>query len=337
MGALSSSTARGSEAAAALVNAALTGDVGELTRLLDGGASCAAQDPAGNHALGAACCAGHAAVVAEVLRRAEAKGSVADILELRNDIGTTPLWLAAGYGHVEIATRLIECGAAVDAPNKAGDTPLLAATSKGHANVVGALLRASADPATANRAGDTPLLIAASRSDVPLATLILDAVGPTTGGGTAVAAQAVLTATNAKRVTPLGAAASAGNAELVGLLCERADAPTLAAMKVGKDANGATPLAVAAFCKADAVVARLLQPDAGGALELADSTGNTPLWLAAASGSAAVVRLLLDAGAAREPAAPGGRGDAGGARLTPLEVARTNGHLDCVGLLDASA
>lgn len=323
------SRAGGTDGTDELVATALAGDVVKLRALLDGGTSCAAQDAAGNHALGAACCGGHAECAAEVIARAEAAGSLQALLELRNHIGTTPLWLAAGYGHVELLGVLIAKGADVNAPNAAGDTPLLAAVSRGHTPVVAALLRAGAHAGTPSRTGDTPLLLAASRSDVPITAMLLDALVSRDEDAALARTQCEvarqLTASNARMVSPLGAAASAGNAELVRLLSARADAPTLAAMKTAMDANRATPLAVAAFCKAEEVAAALLEPDDGGALELRDASGNTALWLAASTGSAPIVRLLLAAGAARSA------NDAG---LSPADVARHNGHTECAALLE---
>ena len=38
-------------------------------------------------------------------------------MEAKNHIGTTPLWLAAGYGHLEVAKFLIEQGGDINAVN----------------------------------------------------------------------------------------------------------------------------------------------------------------------------------------------------------------------------
>ncbi|KAJ1638890.1 ankyrin repeat-containing domain protein [Pavlovales sp. CCMP2436] len=324
MGALfsSSSSAANPRGADELVAAGLAGDLTILVRLLNDGCSVAAQDASGNHALGAACCGGHAEVVAEILSRAEVDGGLAALLELRNDIGTTPCWLAAGYGHTGLVEALLARGARGDAPNKAGDTPLLAATSKGQIQVVEALLRANVSPATPSATGDTPLLLACSRANVEIVKLLLASVS-----ADAASAAKLLQAANGKKVTPLSAAASAANAELVALLCAASDARTLRAMKTATDANHATPLSVAAFCKAEDVVSILLAPDDGGALDLRDAAGNVALWIAAAAGSAAIVRQLLDAGAVRH---------ANSAGLTPLEAARQNGHSGCVELLETA-
>ena len=62
----------------------------------------------GNHALGAASCGGHLELVKALVE----KGAP---LELKNQIGTSPLWLAAGYGHADVLDFLIGAGADVNA------------------------------------------------------------------------------------------------------------------------------------------------------------------------------------------------------------------------------
>ena len=56
------------------------------------------------------------------------------------------------------------------------------------------------------------------------------------------------------------------------------------------DANGATPLALAAFC-GQAEVTKLLVGKEGVDVECTDNSGATPLWLASAAGEAHSRRL----------------------------------------------
>ena len=63
-----------------------------------------------------------------------------------------------------------------------------------------------------------------------------------------------------------------------------------------QDANGASPLAIAAFCGHYEMVALLLTAP-GIELECKDSTQATPLWLAAANGKDETVQILIEAGA----------------------------------------
>ena len=71
------------------------------------------------------------------------------------------------------------------------------------------------------------------------------------------------------------------------------------------DANGATPLALAAFC-GQAEVTTLLVGKEGVDVECTDNSGATPLWLASAAGHDEVVRVLLAAGA-RPDVSSGGK------------------------------
>jgi ankyrin repeat protein len=182
--------------------------------------------------------------------------------------GTTPLWLACGYGHADIVKLLIEQQSNVDTPNNTLDSPVLAASSRGHRDVVQALLNAKANVSAANKSGDTPLLTAVSSGHVTLLPLLLGAAG--------VDPQAK----NRRGVSALGAAASQGSVEATRLLLGASADVTVC------DENGARPLAIAAFCGSTAVTAELIAATQakGADIDHRDSSGSTALWLAAASG-----------------------------------------------------
>eukprot|EP01047_Picozoa_sp_COSAG01_P078375 COSAG01_NODE_14463_length_1451_cov_1.056953_1_plen_152_part_10 len=136
----------------ALVQAALSGESGNVLAMLKrGGMAVDAQDSAGNHALGAACCGGHLDLVKQLV---EAHGAPP---ELKNQIGTTPLWLAAGYGHEGVLDFLIGKGAEINEGNTTQDTPMLAAAAKRHTGCVRRLVEAGARHMTVNSGGDSPL------------------------------------------------------------------------------------------------------------------------------------------------------------------------------------
>ena len=59
--------------------------------------------------------------------------------------GTTPLFLAAQNGHLNVVQSLIEAGVDVNQANKNGATPLYMAAQEGHTAVVGLLIEAGAD------------------------------------------------------------------------------------------------------------------------------------------------------------------------------------------------
>jgi ankyrin repeat protein len=80
--------------------------------------------------------------------------------------GNTALVAAARRGAPDAVSRLLRCGAAVDAPAACNETPLSAAATAGHLDVCAALLAAGANP-TKVLDQSASLLIAAVVSDEP--------------------------------------------------------------------------------------------------------------------------------------------------------------------------
>jgi ankyrin repeat protein len=78
--------------------------------------------------------------------------------------GSTPLYIAAGRGHKEVAALLIANGADVNAKtNKYGWTPLHRAASEGHKEIVELLIAKGADVNAKKKDGWTPLHYAATK------------------------------------------------------------------------------------------------------------------------------------------------------------------------------
>jgi hypothetical protein len=71
--------------------------------------------------------------------------------------GATPLHLAAGWGHKDVAQLLLDFKAVVDARNNHGYTPLYVAARSGHKDVVELLLANGADVNAKDNDGQTPL------------------------------------------------------------------------------------------------------------------------------------------------------------------------------------
>lgn len=191
-----------------LIEAARSGDVAEVERLLAEGASVAAQDATGQTALIAAAWGNHldaaCALIAagadvniqdETQQSAYLVATSEGYLELLNvtlDAGAdvrsldsyrgTGLIRAAERGHFDIVARLLETDIAVDHVNRLGLTALLEAVMFGdggprYVETVRLLLAAGADVNLADSNGATPLAHAQQRGFTALATLLENAGG----------------------------------------------------------------------------------------------------------------------------------------------------------------
>ena len=65
-----------------------------------------------------------------------------NLLEIRDQRGSTPLLLAAYYGHENIVTLLLEKGARVDALDGSGNTALMGVCFKGFTGIAEKLIKA---------------------------------------------------------------------------------------------------------------------------------------------------------------------------------------------------
>ena len=83
-----------------------------------------------------------------------------NLLEIRDQRGSTPLLLAAYYGHENIVTLLLDKGARVDALDGSGNTALMGVCFKGFTGIAEKLIKAGANVSQKNaRKGCHPLLI----------------------------------------------------------------------------------------------------------------------------------------------------------------------------------
>ncbi|RJE21703.1 phosphodiesterase gde1 [Aspergillus sclerotialis] len=99
----------------------------------------------------------------------------------QNGHGETALYTAARSGNVEIANKLLICGANVEiAERNRGWTPLIVASVEGHISVVELLLQAGAVPSKHDHLGWTALDHAAYRGHITLSRKIKQLVSHTT-------------------------------------------------------------------------------------------------------------------------------------------------------------
>lgn len=101
------------------------------------------------------------------------KGMPVDATDGEVDAYTALGW-AAYHGHRDVAERLLERGARIDAQNRRGYSPLMAAAQGGHGEVVRLLLEKGANPNLATRNGDTALLYAAMFADAETVRALLE-------------------------------------------------------------------------------------------------------------------------------------------------------------------
>ncbi|WP_310531453.1 ankyrin repeat domain-containing protein [Novosphingobium sp.] len=74
-------------------------------------------------------------------------------VNIRNNQGTTPLWLSVNTSFTEGALELIARGAKVNDPGPAGETPLISAVHQKNLELARALLAAGADANKADNSG----------------------------------------------------------------------------------------------------------------------------------------------------------------------------------------
>lgn len=131
-----------------------------------------ATDAQENHALGGACCSGKLELVEYLLGFDNCK----NVIEKKNDMGVSPLWIAAGYGHLSVVKLLLANKANVHSANYKGDSVLVAATFKGHSDIVGYLLNCGARVGQRNDGYDNAMSIAISNDNVVITSLLLQAI-----------------------------------------------------------------------------------------------------------------------------------------------------------------
>ncbi|XP_041315218.1 ankyrin-2 isoform X12 [Pyrgilauda ruficollis] len=251
--------------------------------------------------------------------------------------GFTPLHIAAHYGNVNVATLLLNRGAAVDFTARNGITPLHVASKRGNTNMVKLLLDRGGQIDAKTRDGLTPLHCAARSGHDPVVELLLERGAPLlarTKNGLSplhMAAQgdhvecvkhllqhkAPVDDVTLDYLTALHVAAHCGHYRVTKLLLDKRANPNARAL------SGLTPIHVAAFMGHLNIVLLLLQN--GASPDVTNIRGETALHMAARAGQVEVVRCLLRNGALVDARAR--------EEQTPLHIASRLGKTEIVQLL----
>lgn len=150
-----------------LFDAVNSGDIGQLNRLLAGGADVNARGLLGTslHLAAARGQVWSAAVLIDADADLEAEGEPA---------ASRPLHVAALNNQPEIVNLLVDRGAAVDVRDAEGRTPLMVSAIFGSPAAAAALLSHGADPVARDGSyGDTPIHMAAISGDIDIAAMLL--------------------------------------------------------------------------------------------------------------------------------------------------------------------
>ena len=153
-----------------LVRAARAGDLTAVIHLLEAGAAVNESVPGGMTALMIAAATPSPDIFERVM-------AVRPNVALRDRLGRSALWFAAGSGDERMVEELLAAGSAID-----GVSPLFAAVQTGRAGTLERLLRKGVPVDTRNAAGDTALIAAAGLGDTAVVHALLE-------GGAAVDAQ----------------------------------------------------------------------------------------------------------------------------------------------------
>ncbi|XP_059376150.1 ankyrin-3 isoform X8 [Carassius carassius] len=215
--------------------------------------------------------------------------------------GFTPLHIAAHYGNINVATLLLNRGAAVDFMARNDITPLHVAAKRGNGNMVKLLLDRGAKIDAKTKDGLTPLHCGARSGHEQVVEMLLDRGAP------------ILSKTK-NGLSPLHMATQGDHLNCVQLLLQH-NAP------VDDVTNDyLTALHVAAHCGhykvAKVIVDKKANPNAKAL------NGFTPLHIACKKNRTKVMELLLKHGASMQAVTESG--------LTPIHVAAFMGHENIV-------
>ncbi|MBN2185577.1 MAG: ankyrin repeat domain-containing protein [Candidatus Krumholzibacteriota bacterium] len=95
-------------------------------------------------------------------------------VDMRDEIGNTPLIIASDKGYLPIVQLLIKSGADVNAQNNLHWTALMFAAGSGDSAIVAVLLEKEADPNTVSKSEYTALILASAGGYAKIVDLLLE-------------------------------------------------------------------------------------------------------------------------------------------------------------------
>ncbi|XP_035853474.1 ankyrin-3-like isoform X23 [Sander lucioperca] len=223
--------------------------------------------------------------------------------------GFTPLHIAAHYGNINVATLLLNRGAAVDFKARNDITPLHVASKRGNGNMVRLLLERGAKIDARTKDGLTPLHCGARSGHEQVVEMLLDRGAPilsktknglsplhmATQGDHLNCVQLLLhhevpvdDVTN-DYLTALHVAAHCGHYKVAKVIVDKKANPNAKAL------NGFTPLHIA--CKKNRVKVMELLLKHGASIQAVTESGLTPIHVAAFMGHDNIVHQLIHHGA----------------------------------------
>jgi ankyrin repeat protein len=263
----------------------------------------------------AACASGASATVRKLTHGSPGRARV----HLRNDHGFTPLLVAAGMGHAEIAEMLLAAGADITArdPKEQGTALTYACCSPAENADATALvlIKAGAEVRAQTKSGVTAAKLAAERGLVRTLAAIAEKDPE------------ALALPNQEGVTPAYSAAESNQAACLALCVQHAPA----SLAVCRKEDHASPAYVAAFHGHEAALAVIARA-APATLRLPGPQGYLPATIAAQKGHTACVRLLTEF--APDTFAVTVEGEK---RITPAFLAAQNGHHETLELIAGAA
>ncbi|XP_063338701.1 ankyrin-3 isoform X13 [Pelmatolapia mariae] len=223
--------------------------------------------------------------------------------------GFTPLHIAAHYGNINVATLLLNRGAAVDFKARNDITPLHVASKRGNSNMVRLLLERGAKIDARTKDGLTPLHCGARSGHEQVVEMLLNRGAPilsktknglsplhmATQGDHLNCVQLLLhhdvpvdDVTN-DYLTALHVAAHCGHYKVAKVIVDKKANPNAKAL------NGFTPLHIA--CKKNRLKVMELLLKHGASIQAVTESGLTPIHVAAFMGHENIVHQLINHGA----------------------------------------